>query len=191
MSRIFISYRRDETAAWAIMMNERLAERFGADKIFMDMDSIAPGDDFVEVIKSKVGACEVLVVVIGRAWLTCTDESGRRRLDNHDDFVRLEVKAALERGIRVIPVLVNGARPPRPEEVPDDLSPLCHRNALALTDVGYRQDLGRLVDIVAKAIGLTEPDPAIAGGCSRQGQRGSRSAPPRHRKRQSRSRRRS
>ena len=169
MSRIFISYRRDETAAWAFMMNERLAERFGADKIFMDIDSIEPGDDFVEVIKSKVGACEVLVVLIGRAWLTCTDESGRRRLDNHDDFVRLEVKAALERGIRVIPVLVNGARPPRPEEVPDDLSPLCHRNALALTEVGYRQDLGRLVDIVAKAIGLTEPAPAAPAAAPDKG----------------------
>jgi hypothetical protein len=169
MSRIFISYRRDETSAWAFMVNERLAERFGPDKVFMDIDSIEPGDDFVEVIKSKVGACEVLVVLIGRAWLTCTDESGRRRLDNHDDFVRLEVKAALERGIRVIPVLVSGARPPRPEEVPDDLSPLCHRNALTLTEVGYRQDLGRLVDIVAKAIGL--PEPAAPGKAAPQPKR--------------------
>ena len=94
-------------------MNERLAERFGADKIFMDIDGIAPGDDFVEVIRNKVSACEVLLALIGRAWLTATDEGGRRRLDNHDDFVRLEVKAALDRGIRVIPVLLSGTRPPK------------------------------------------------------------------------------
>ena len=188
MSRIFISYRRDETAAWAFMVNERLAARFGADKIFMDIDSIEPGDDFVEVIKHKVGACEVLIVLIGRAWLTCADDHGQRRLDNHDDFVRLEVKAALDRGIRVIPVLVNGARPPKPEEVSGDLSALCQRNTLALTDVGYRQDLGRLVDVVAKAIGLTEapppaieaPNPAKAAKAARQPTRGETpSKPPR------------
>ena len=160
MSRIFISYRRDETSAWAFIVNDRLGARFGADKIFMDIDSIEPGDDFVEVIKNKVGACEVLIVLIGRAWLTCTDDHGRRRLDNHDDFVRLEVKAALERGIRVIPVLVDGARPPKPEDVPGDLSALCQRNTLALTDVGYRQDLNRLVEVVAKVIGLPEAPPS-------------------------------
>jgi WD40 repeat protein len=69
MSRIFISYRRDETAAWAFMVNERLAARFSADKIFMDIDSIEPGDDFVEVIKNKVGACEVLIGTYSRGRL--------------------------------------------------------------------------------------------------------------------------
>ena len=153
MSRIFISYRRDETAAWAVVVNERLRARFGADTIFMDTHSIEPGDDYVEVIKDKVGACEVLIVLIGRSWVTCTDKNGRRRLENHGDFVRLEVKTGLDRGIRVIPVLVDGAQPPKPEDVPGDLTALCQRNTLALTGVGHQQDLGRLVDAVAKAIG--------------------------------------
>jgi WD40 repeat protein len=162
MSRIFISYRRDETAAWALMVNERLAARFGADKIFMDTKSIEPGDPFVEVIKNKAGGCEVLIVVIGRAWLTCTDDHGRRRLDNPDDVVRLEVKTGLDRGIRVIPVLVNGAQPPKPDDVPVDLSALSQRNALELTAAGHQQDLGRLVDVVAKAIRFHDVSPPPA-----------------------------
>jgi WD40 repeat protein len=156
MSRIFISYRRDETAAWAVVVNEHLGARFGADKLFMDTHSIEPGDDYVEVIKDKVGACEVMIVLIGRSWVTCTDDNGRRRLENDGDFVRLEVRAGLDRGIRVIPVLVDGAQPPKPEDVPGDLTALCQRNTLALTGVGYQQDLGRLVDAVAKVIGLPD-----------------------------------
>ncbi len=152
MSKIFISYRREDTAGYAISLHDRLADRFGADHIFIDLDSIEPGEDFVEVINEKVGACEVLVVLIGRDWLTCQDESGQRRLDNHDDFVRLEVAAALERKIRVIPVLVGGAKLPKPDQLCVELAPLCHRNAISLTDVGFRQDVNRLIESIEKAI---------------------------------------
>jgi len=152
MSKIFISYRREDTAGYAISLHDRFADRFGADQIFIDIDNIEPGEDFVEVINQKVGACEVLVVLIGRDWLTCADESGQRRLDNHDDFVRLEVAAALERKIRVIPVLVGGASLPKPDQLCSELAPLCHRNAITLTDAGFRQDANRLIESIERAI---------------------------------------
>jgi len=152
MSKIFISYRREDTAGYAISLHDRLADRFGTDQIFMDIDNIEPGEDFVEVINEKVSACDVLLVLIGRGWLTCKDEAGQRRLDNHDDFVRLEVAAALNRKIRVVPVLVGGARPPKADELPTELASLCRRNAVAVTDVGFRQDVNRLIEGIEKVI---------------------------------------
>ena len=118
----------------------------------MDIDNIQPGEDFVEVINEKVGACEILVVLIGPYWLTCKDESGQRRLDNPEDFVRLEVTAALQRKIRVVPVLIGGAKLPKPDELGTELAPLCRRNAIALSDAGFRQDLNRLIESLEKAI---------------------------------------
>lgn len=152
MSKIFISYRREDTGGYAISLHDRLADRFGRDQLFMDIDNIEPGEDFVEVINEKVGRCEVLLVLIGRDWLTCKNESGQRRLDNPDDFVRLEVAAALDRKIRVVPVLVGGARLPKPDELGTELAPLCRRHAITLTDAGFRQDVNRLIESVEKAI---------------------------------------
>jgi TIR domain len=88
---------------------DRLADRFGEDRVFMDMDKIEPGVDFAEEISQAVAACQVLVAVVGPAWLTATDERGRRRLDDPGDFVRLEIETALTRDVRVIPVLAQGA----------------------------------------------------------------------------------
>jgi WD40 repeat protein len=155
MSRIFISYRREDTAGHAISIRDRLADRFGTDQIFMDIDDIEPGEDFVAVINEKVSACDVLLVLIGRNWLTCKDESGHRRLDNHDDFVRLEVATALDRKIRVVPVLVGGARPPKSDELPPELVSLCRRNAVALRDAGFRQDINRLIEGIDKVINVS------------------------------------
>lgn len=152
MSKIFISYRREDAAGYAISLHDRLADRFGTDQIFMDIDNIEPGEDFIEVINEKVSACDVLLVLIGRDWLTCKDEAGQRRLDIHDDFVRLEVAAALNRKIRVVPVLVGGARQPKPDELPTELASLCRRNAVAVTDAGFRQDVNRLIDGIEKVI---------------------------------------
>src|SRR6266508_306274 len=108
--RIFISYRREETAYPAGWLYDRLADRFGGGQAFKDVDSIQLGDDFVEVITSAVGSCDVLLALIGDEWLTITDEDGQRRLDDPNDFVRLEIEAALTRNVRVIPILVDGAR---------------------------------------------------------------------------------
>jgi hypothetical protein len=108
--RIFISYRRGETAYPAGWLFDRLVQHFGAVQIFKDVDSIELGDDFVEVITRAVGSCDVLLALIGDQWLTVTDVNGRRRIDDPDDFVRLEIQAALTRNVRIIPILVDGAK---------------------------------------------------------------------------------
>ena len=107
--RIFISYRRSDSAYAARALNSQLSAAFGDDKIFMDVEDIELGVDFGEKIQNVVASCDILLVVMGPDWLTVTDQQGGRRIDNPDDWVRLEVSAALERDVRVIPVLVKGA----------------------------------------------------------------------------------
>jgi hypothetical protein len=106
--QIFISYRREDSSASAGRVYDRLNGHFPSNRIFIDVDNIAPGVDFVKAIEKSVRSCDVLISVIGKHWLTSTDEDGKRRLENTDDFVRLEIATALKRGIRVIPVLVDG-----------------------------------------------------------------------------------
>ena len=133
----------------------------------MDLDSIEAGLDFGEVIGEAVDSCAVLVALIGRQWLTLADEEGRRRLDNPDDFVRFEVRAALERGVRVIPVLVDGARPPRQEQLPAELRKLARLNALELSYGRYEYDADRLFNLVQRVLaasgaGTAHQSPATA-----------------------------
>jgi hypothetical protein len=146
--RIFISYRREETAYPAGWLYDRLADRFDGRQVFKDVDSIQLGDDFVEVITRAVGSCDVLVALIGDQWLTITDEHGRRRLDDPDDFVRLEIEAALTRKVRVIPILVDGARMPRADELPDSLVKLVRRQALELSPARFEFDTSRLLKVL-------------------------------------------
>ena len=108
MKGIFISYRRQDAAGNAGRLYDRLARHFGAERVFMDVEGIEPGLDFVEALEGAVASCEVLIVVIGAGWLA-TDNAGKRRLDDPKDFVRIETAAALARHIRVVPVLVDGA----------------------------------------------------------------------------------
>jgi WD40 repeat protein len=150
--RIFISYRREETAYPAGWLYDRLAEHYGTSQIFKDVDSIELGDDFVEVITRAVGSCDVLLALIGDRWLSVTDAQGRRRLDNPDDFVRLEVQAALARRIRVIPILVEGARMPRADELPDSLASLVRRQALELSPARFDFDTGRLLKVLDRTL---------------------------------------
>ena len=110
----------------------------------MDVDTIEPGSDFVEAIEKSVGSCDVLIAVIGKHWLTSSDEKRRRRIDNPDDFVRLEIATALKHDIRVIPVLVDGASMPRLRDLPDNLKLLANRNALKVTQDRFRSDSERL-----------------------------------------------
>ncbi|MDP2786110.1 MAG: toll/interleukin-1 receptor domain-containing protein, partial [Sulfurimicrobium sp.] len=100
---------------------DRLREKFGRDKVFMDVAGIEPGVDFVEAIDRAVGSCDVLLVIIGKKWHTCVDASGKKRLDDTQDFIRLETATALRRDIRVIPVLVQDAAMPGEGDLPDDL----------------------------------------------------------------------
>jgi hypothetical protein len=142
-ANIFINYRREDSAGHAGRLFDALSDHF-AGRLFMDVDTLEPGVDFVEAIEQAVGSCEVLIVVIGREWLTIKDKAGRRRLDDPGDFVRLEVESALTRGIRVIPVLVQDAPMPRAEELPASLAKLARRNAIELSDARWAYDVDRL-----------------------------------------------
>lgn len=134
MEGIFISYRREESAGHAGRIYDRLRERFGRERVFMDVSAIEPGVDFVEAIDQAVGSCAVLLVVIGRKWLDSTDSTDRRRLDDKSDFIRLEVGTALRRNIRVIPVLIQNAAMPGEADLTDDLKLLARRNAIEIND---------------------------------------------------------
>ena len=146
--RIFISYRREETAYPAGWLFDRLAERFSPKQVFKDVDSIQLGDDFVQMITRAVGSCDVLLALIGDQWLTITDVHGRRRLDDPDDFVRLEIEAALTRNVRIIPILVDGANMPRADELPAGLAGVVRRQALELSPSRFEYDTSRLLKVL-------------------------------------------
>ena len=150
--RIFISYRRDDSAYPAGWLYDRLAERFGAEQIFKDVDSIELGEDFVQEIGEAVGQADVLLALIGERWLNAADEHGGRRLDDPDDFVRIEIEAALERKVRVIPILVEGAGMPREEQLPESMRPLARRQALELSPARFRSDTGKLLAVLERAL---------------------------------------
>ena len=150
--QIFISYRRQDASYPAGRLYDNLHNRFPKNEIFMDVDSLKPGIDFVQTIEERVGACDVLVAVIGKHWLSAADEESRRRLDNPEDYVRVEVGTALKRGVRVIPVLVEGASMPQASQLPEDLKPLARRNALSVSHDRFRADSERLIDSVGEVL---------------------------------------
>jgi hypothetical protein len=149
---IFLSYRHEDTAPYARLLQFQLRDRIPDTQVFMDLDSIEPGLDFAEVIREAVESCTVLVALIGRQWATIADEEGNRRLDNPDDYVRFEVQAALERDVRVIPVLVDGARPLQPQQLPPKLRKLARLNALELSYRRYEYDADRLLTLVQRVL---------------------------------------
>ena len=152
-SGIFISYRRDDERSFAGRLYDRLLRQFGEDQIFMDVDSIELGLDFTDVIEDRLGQCRVMLVVMGRHWLDCSAPDGERRLDNPDDFVRLEVETALARqDVRVIPVLVDDAVVPKSSDLPPSLSKLVRRNAIRMSHEGFGADFGRLVNTLERVM---------------------------------------
>jgi hypothetical protein len=164
---VFLSYRRDDAGPYARSLQLQLSQRIPDTPVFMDLDSIEPGLDFAEVIEQAVNTSAVLVALIGRQWATLTDESGDRRLDNPDDYVRFEVKTALEQGLRVIPVLIDGARPPRSQELPADLRKLARLNAHKLSYDRYQDDADRLLDLIQRVL-ATLNDQEEAGRKTRE-----------------------
>jgi len=151
-ARIFISYRREDSLGSAGRIYDHLVDYFGRDQIFMDVDTIQPGLDFVKVIDSTLNDIDILIAVIGPSWLTVKDVSGNLRLDNPEDFVRLEIATALKRDIRVIPVLVEGASPFRGTDLPDDLRLLARRNAIEISHNRFTSDIQRLVSALKIAL---------------------------------------
>ncbi len=147
MPGIFISYRRDDQAGFAGRLADALVSTFGADNVFRDIEDIHPGEDFVVAIEQQLAAVDVMLVVIGPAWLTVS-RNGMRRLDEPDDFVRREIEAGLKSGKAVLPVLVGGAAMSAEKDLPPAMAALARRQSFILSDVGWTSDVARLVETI-------------------------------------------
>jgi len=144
--RIFISYRRHDSADITGRIYDRLVQRFGKDQVFKDVDSIPLGVDFRDHLGNVVGRCNLVLAVIGDQWLTSAAAGGEHRLDDAKDFVRIELESALERRIPVIPLLVRGAAVPSDSELPKSLSALTYRNGISVRpDPDFHRDMDRLI----------------------------------------------
>jgi hypothetical protein len=155
--KIFLSYRREDAAGFALALFGRLEQSFSSERLFMDVEGgIGAGQDFVRVIEDEVSLCDVMLVLIGPDWLTVTDEEGRRRLENPEDFVRVEVESALKFGKRVIPVLVHKTEMPRADALPEPLKALARRNAVGLTQERFKADAQGLIKALEDALAEVE-----------------------------------
>jgi hypothetical protein len=150
--RIFINYRRGDSPGTAGRLQERLGQAFGRDNVFMDVEHIPAGVDFRDYLNRQVAACDVFLAIVGPNWLDAKDDSGGRRLDNPDDFAAVEIAAALARDIRVIPVLVDGARMPKTDELPGPLRPFAGRNAVDVRNAQFGRDAEALVEKIRDAL---------------------------------------
>jgi TIR domain len=151
-SKVFISYRGDDSTDVAGRIYDRISKRLGRDRVFFDIDSIKPGIDFVKYISQQVGACDALVVIIGKGWLTAMNEQNERRLDDPNDFVRIEIETALSRDIPVIPVLVGGEVMPREKSLPEKLKPLARRQSVEVSsNARFDSDVRNLIDALPGA----------------------------------------
>ncbi len=148
MPSIFLSYRRHDSAGHAGRLYDALVRRYGSDQVFIDIGTIEPGRDFVEVIHEAIASHDTMLVLIGPRWLMGADGHGQKRIEDPADFVRLEVATALQSHMRVIPVLVQGARMPAPTRLPEDLLALVRRNAFELSDTRWAYDVQRLIEVL-------------------------------------------
>ncbi len=155
MSRIFINYRRQDSEGYVGRLYDHLLKHFLRDDIFMDVDRLKPGIDFVQALEEAVAACDVFIAVIGRTWADVVDDSGARRLDLWDDFVRIEIASALKQNKIVIPLLVGGAKMPAPTALPEDIAAICRRSAFEISHARFVDDVERLAEIVRESISPT------------------------------------
>ncbi len=150
--KIFINYRRGDDPGFAQALFGRLEQVFSPEQLFMDVDNIEPGLDFVRVLEEQVAQCDVLISVIGRNWIDARDETGGRRLDNPEDFVRIEIESGLQQNKRIIPVLVGQAQMPSADQLPEPMKPLARRNAVRLTHERFRADTEALIAALQRAL---------------------------------------
>jgi TIR domain len=169
----FISYRREDTAGYAGRLYDRLNAKF-PERIFMDVSGLDPGVDFVEEIQKAVGSCRALIVLIGKHWSISAE--GTPRLQDPGDFVRLEVAHALERKIRVIPVLVGRANIPAEDTLPPEIHPLVRRQALKLDDTAFDYHVNQLIEVLEKDLGPAIRPTAAGVGAAAQPAREQRPA---------------
>ena len=144
MVDIFISYRRNTDRHAAGRLRQSLRTAVPRTNVFMDVASIPPGTDFPDLIREKVWCCYVMLAVIGPDWLNVKDDTGQLRLQRENDLVRLEIAEALSRNIRVVPVLVDDAQMPSINKLPQNLQPLCRRQAFALSHDTFENDVRML-----------------------------------------------
>jgi TIR domain len=163
-SRIFISYRREDSSGHVLALLPALRRHFGSERIFKDTDNIPPGADFLKFIKQELESCSVLLAIIGREWLTIQDARvKRRRLENPEDFLRVEVATALRNErIRVIPVLIERASMPSGDDLPADLTDLQFRNAIELSDSRWETDVQLLIQAIERAAADAAAKPKTA-----------------------------
>jgi preprotein translocase subunit SecY len=159
---VFISYRRDDEPDIALMLYEGLADAFGRESLFMDVEGgIRVGSNFVDVLNEKVAECDVMLALVGRSWLQAADAQGRNRLHNADDYVRTEIEAAMRAGKSVIPVLVNGGAMPRHEDLPQSMREFALLQAFGLRLRTFQRDVQGLIGELQ--IILTEAESARQG----------------------------
>ena len=156
MNGIFLSYRRDDAAGWTGRLADDLRREFPGHHVFYDLASIEIGEDFVDAMRRSLADCAVVLVMIGRNWLNTKDDAGNRRLDDPEDWVRIEVAEALQRqGLRVVPVLVGGASMPRAVDLPEPLKLLARGNAHEISDRRWEYDVTQLVAALKKIPSLS------------------------------------
>lgn len=143
---LFVAYRRTDAPGHAGRIGERLITYFGPGQVFKDVESLRPGVDFVAVVREMLQRAFAMVVIIGPGWLN------DQRVRDHEDLHREEIRTALARGIHIVPVLVNSASVPRKDDLPDDIRPLLHRQAIEITDTRWDYDVGRLTQNLAQAL---------------------------------------
>jgi TIR domain len=152
MGAVFISYRRGDSEGQARALSIELGDLIGKDSVFMDVDSIALGRDFRQVLQESLQACDIMLALIGPNWLEAKDAAGNRRLDSPGDFVRQEISSALKRNIAVTPVLLQEASMPTPDRLPDDLKDLAFRNGFEISHTRWESDVREML----KRLGLIE-----------------------------------
>jgi len=177
MGIVFINYRRDQTAGEARALYNDLVEMLGTERVFMDVDNIALGTDFRQVLRERLDASQMMLSLIGRDWADARDGTGQRRLDNPADFVRLEIATALQRNVAVTPVLLQGASMPAAEVLPDDLKNLAFRNGFELSHTRWESDVHELVRRLGLLGAAKAPPPAVVPAPAQAGGAG----PPRAR----------
>ena len=166
MGAVFVSYRRGDSEGQARALSIELVELIGKDSVFMDVDSIALGRDFRQILQERLASCDLMLALIGPGWLDARDASGNRRLESSTDLVRQEIAAALKRNIPVTPVLLQGVQMPAPERLPDDIKDLSYRNGFELGHSTWESDVKEMV----RRLGL-HPNAGAALGTPGLGER--------------------
>lgn len=147
--KLFISYRRADARGIAGRLGDTLGAYFGDDRVFRDIENIAGGADFGNVIEQNLQTADAIIVLIGPDWLSMKNENGQRRLDDPEDWVAQEIAVAIELKKPIFPVLIENASMPRMDELPDKLKPLTRYNALTISDDRWKSDVLRLGKIIS------------------------------------------